>query len=227
LESAAYHFEFPDGQREALPIDSASRADDDALPPWTELAFHQCPNCPLSASATKRCPMAVKFVPLVQLFGRLRSHDNVTAQFISHERTVTKRTTLQRALRSVMGLLAASSECPRVNFLKPMAHFHLPFSSEKETVYRVVSSYLLGQYFQKQKGWEFDFGLEALKAHYAELQEVNAAMATRMRTIKMEDSTINALALLDLFAQTLSYSIDEALEELRPAFEAQTYPAAG
>jgi hypothetical protein len=226
LESVTYHFAFPDGQRESLRLDAASGVDDDALPSWTELGFNQCPNCPLSASTTKRCPMAVKFVPLVDLFGRLRSHDDVTAKFVSEERTVTKRTTLQRALRSLMGLLAASSDCPRVNFLKPMAHFHLPFSSEKETVYRVVSSYLLGQYFQKQKGWEFDFGLEGLKANYAELQHVNAAMATRMRTIKMEDSTINALALLDLFAQTLSYSIDEALEELRPAFDDQNYPAA-
>jgi hypothetical protein len=225
VEPVTYRFNFPDGQREALRVDGAP-VDDDTLPPWTELGFHQCPNCPLSTETTKRCPMAVKFVPLVQLFGRIRSHDDVSAQFVSEERTDTKDTTLQRALRSLMGLLAASSDCPRVNFLKPMAHFHLPFSSEKETVYRVVSTYLLGQYFQKQKGWEFDFGLEGLKANYAQLQHVNAAMATRMRTIRMEDSTVNALVLLDLFAQTLSYSIDEALEELRPAFEDQRHAAA-
>ena len=163
--------------------------------------------------------MAVKFVPLVELFGRLRSHDEVTAHFESNERTVTKRTTLQRALRSLMGLLAASSDCPRITFLKPMAHFHLPFSSEKETVYRVASSYLLAQYYRKQKDGKVDFGLDGLKERYAELNHVNAAIAKRMRTIKIEDSTVNALVLLDLFAQTLSYSFDEALEELRPAFE--------
>jgi hypothetical protein len=204
----------------SLGIESSSAPEPEDLPPWTRLAFHQCPNCPLSPELTRRCPMAVKFVPLVQLFGKLRSYDNVTVRVESDERTVAKRTTVQRALRSLMGLLSASSDCPRVQFLKPMARFHLPFSSEKETVYRVVSSYLLAQYYLKQKGGKVDFRLEGLKAHYGEMNHVNAAMATRMRAIKMEDSTVNALALLDLFAQTLSFSIEDALEELRPAFEA-------
>ncbi|MDA8109492.1 MAG: hypothetical protein M0015_12805 [Betaproteobacteria bacterium] len=220
MATLVYHFEFPSGRKESLRIDPSAPAGQGAgLPAWTELGFQQCANCPLSPADAPRCPMAVNFVPLVELFGRLRSYEDVTAQVESEERIVIKRTTVQRALRSLMGLLAASSACPHVDFLKPMAHFHLPFSSEEETIYRVASSYLLAQYFRRQQGKDADWRLDGLKAHYQALQQVNAAMARRMRSIEIDDSAVNALVLLDLFAQTLPFSIESALEELQPAFE--------
>ena len=205
MRELTYHFQFSDGHRESLRVGAAAE-EKDGLPPWTELDFHQCPNCPLSVSSTKRCPMAVSFVPLVELFARLRSHEEVTAQVQSTDRTVGKRTTVQVALRSLMGLLSASSACPRVDFLKPMAHFHQPFSDAKETTYRVASSYLLAQYLRRKKGEKFDSGLDGLKAHYDELQQVNQAMATRIRhmaqdtKLELADGTMNALTLLDVFA---------------------------
>ena len=225
MREVTYQFHFSDGHRETLQVGSAPAEETGALPAWTELGFHQCPNCPLSTATTKRCPMAVRFVPLIELFARMRSYEEVTVQVQSSERTVAKRTTVQAALRSLMGLLSAASACPRVDFLRPMAHFHLPFSSEKETLYRVASSYLLAQYLLKQRGEKFDPGLDGLKAHYRELQEVNLAMATRIRRsadgaeVKMADGTINALTLLDVFAQTVPLSIDDTLQELQPAFE--------
>ena len=225
MKEVTYHFKFPDGHRESLQVGSAPDPQRDDLPAWTELGFHQCPNCPLSTSNTKRCPMAVNFIPLIELFAKLRSYEEVTVQVQSKERSVGKRTTVQVALRSLMGLLSASSACPRVDFLKPMAHFHLPFASEEETIYRVASSYLLAQYLRRGKGEKFDPSLDALKAHYQELQRVNEAMATRLRhvaystKIEMADGTINALTLLDVFAQTVPLSIDATLKDLQPAFE--------
>jgi hypothetical protein len=216
-----YHFQFPDGRTESLQVSPAVPGQVQAdLPPWTELGFHQCSNCPLSAADTAHCPMAVRIVPLVVLFEKVRSYDDVTAQVESEERTVTKRTSVQRVLRSLMGLLVASSDCPRIEFLKPMARFHLPFSSTEETIYRVVSTYLLAQYFLRQQGKAADAGLEGLKAHYRELQQVNLGMAARLGAIRVQggDSSINALVLLDLFAQSLPDSIDAELEELQPAF---------
>jgi len=215
-----YHFQFPDGRTESLQVVPADPGKVQAdLPPWTELGFQQCSNCPLSPSDSPRCPMAVRLVPLVELFGKLHSYDDVSAQVESEERTVIKRTSVQRVLRSLMGLLAASSDCPHVTFLKPMAHFHLPFSSREETIFRVASTYLLAQYFLRQQGMVDDSGLEGLKAHYRELQQVNAGMAKRIGAIRVEDGTINALVLLDLFAQSLPDSIDADLEELQPAFQ--------
>jgi len=217
-----YRFQFPDGRTESLQVaPSGPGAVQANLPAWTELGFHQCGNCPLSASEVAHCPMAVRLVPLVELFEKVRSYDDVTAQVESQERTVTKRTSVQRVLRSLMGLLAGSSDCPRTAFLKPMAHFHLPFSSTEETVYRVASTYLLAQYFLRQQGQPADAGLEGLKAHYRELQQVNAGMAKRLGAVRAQgsDGTVNALVLLDLFAQSMPDSIDAELEELRPAFQ--------
>ena len=220
MAKLVYHFQFPDGRTESLQVVPADPGKVPAdLPPWTELGFQQCSNCPLSPSDSPRCPMAVRLVPLVELFGKLHSYDDVSAQVESEERTVIKRTSVQRVLRSLMGLLAASSDCPHVTFLKPMAHFHLPFSSREETIFRVASTYLLAQYFLRQQGMVDDSGLEGLKAHYRELQQVNAGMAKRIGAIRVEDGTINALVLLDLFAQSLPDSIDADLEELQPAFQ--------
>jgi len=227
LANLVYRFEFPDGHAESLKVRTPARDDgpEDA-PGWTALSFHQCANCPLSTSETPNCPMAVRLVPLVELFGKVRSYEEVTAHVESEERTVTKRTTVQRALRSLMGLLSATSDCPHVAFLRPMAHFHLPFSSAEETIYRVASMYLLAQYFRKQQGQPADAGLEGLKAHYHELQQVNASMAKRLAELSAHDersngdSSVNALVLLDVFAQSMPDSIDAQLEELRPAFQA-------
>lgn len=219
MAKLVYRFSFPDGRAESL--DTAAGSAQAGLPPWTELGFHQCGNCPLSTAHTRHCPMAVRLVPLVALFEKVRSYDDVTAQVESDERTVTKRTSVQKVLRSLMGLLSASSDCPHIEFLKPMAHYHLPFSSREETVYRVVSTYLLAQYFLRQQGKPADAGLEGLKAHYRELQQVNQGMAARLGAIRHEqgDSSVNALVLLDLFAQSLPDSIDADLEELMPAFQ--------
>lgn len=219
MAKLVYHFSFPDGRAESL--DAGADVPHDDLPAWTDLGFHQCGNCPLSKAATPHCPMAVRLVPLVALFEKVRSYDDVTAQVETDERTVTKRTSVQRVLRSLMGLLSASSDCPRIDFLKPMAHYHLPFSSAEETVYRVVSTYLLAQYFLRQEGKPADAGLDGLKAHYRELQRVNQGMAQRLGAIRagQGDSSVNALVLLDLFAHSMPDSIDTQLEELRPAFQ--------
>jgi hypothetical protein len=219
MANLVYHFRFPDGRTESL--DAGAGAPRTELPHWTELGFHQCSNCPLSTAQTKHCPMAVRLVPLVALFEKVRSYDDVSAQVESDERTVTRRTSVQKVLRSLMGLLSASSDCPHIEFLKPMAHYHLPFSSREETVYRVVSTYLLAQYFLRQQGKAADAGLEGLKAHYRELQQVNQGMAARLGAIREEqgDSSVNALVLLDLFAHSLPDSIDADLEELLPAFQ--------
>ena len=227
MANLVYRFEFPDGHAESLQVRMPAQDDSpEDVPGWTRLSFHQCGNCPLSPSETRDCPMAVRLVPLVELFGKVRSYEEVTAHVESEERTVTKRTSVQRALRSLMGLLSATSDCPHVAFLRPMAHFHLPFSSAEETIYRVASMYLLAQYFRKQQGQPADSGLEGLKAHYHELQQVNASMARRLAELSAHDeksngdSSVNALVLLDVFAQSMPDSIDAQLEELRPAFQA-------
>lgn len=220
MRPLVYFFEFPDGTTDSLSIQAkAEEAPLASLPPWTGLGFHQCPNCPLSPDTTPHCPMAAQLVKLVSIFDKRHSYDAITVHVESDERQVTKSTTVQRAVGSVMGLLAATSDCPHVAFLKPMAHFHLPFSTEEETLYRVASMYLLAQYFLRQKNQAPDWDLAVLKDHYQALQQVNGAMAMRLRAISDGDGAVNAVILLDLLAKALPYSISETLEEMRPIFE--------
>jgi hypothetical protein len=220
VQTIAYHFQFPDGGNESFVVgEDGTDSLPEALPDWTALEFHQCANCPLAVASTPHCPMAVNFVKLVDVFGQRQSYDPVETQIEMAERTVSKSTTVQRAVGSLMGLLAAASDCPHVDFLKPMLHFHLPFSSEEETIYRVTSTYLLSQYFEQQENRPHDWSLESLKRNYQRLQIVNAAMANRLRSLHQTDSAVNALVLLDLLAKALPYTIDEALEELRPIFQ--------
>ncbi len=218
MQTFVYNFQFSDGNIESFPVPTPEIQEMD-LPAWTKLEFHQCAHCPLSSATVSHCPMAVQLVKLVGVFGKRHSYDTVAVNVDSAERRVTKSTTVQRALGSLLGLLIAASGCPKVEFLKPMAHFHLPFSTSKETIYRVTSMYLLAQYFVVQENRTPDWNLGGLKTHYQELQPINAAMAKRLRVIGIEDGTVNALVLLDLFAKALPFSINEALEELRPLFK--------
>ncbi|MEJ2175122.1 MAG: hypothetical protein P8Y76_09495, partial [bacterium] len=88
MAKLVYHFEFPDGHEESLQVGTpANEASQAEWPRWTELGFQQCANCPLSPSETPHCPMAVRLVPLVDLFGKVRSYEEVTAKVESEERT--------------------------------------------------------------------------------------------------------------------------------------------
>lgn len=117
-----------------------------------------------------------------------------------------------------MGLVIAASGCPHTAFFGPMARFHLPLASEDETTYRAASMYLMAQYFLKKEGHEADLDLKGLTEIYRNIQVVNAYVVKRLRTATKKDSSLNAIVLLDMYAKTLSYAIEESLEGLRYLF---------
>ena len=188
------------------------------LPTWTNLDFHQCPNCPLSISTYSHCPVAVNIVNIVKRFDGILSYDKIYIDVTTEERCISQYTTAQRGISSLMGLVIATSGCPHTIFFKPMARFHLPLASEEETMYRAMSMYLLAQYFLKKEGKEADFELEGLKEIYNNIQLVNIAIAKRLRAATETDSSVNALIMLDTYAKALPYFIEEALEEIRYLF---------
>ena len=89
-------------------------------------------------------------------FTDLVSYDKVRVTVESEERSVVATLSAQQALASLMGLIMASSGCPRTAVFRPMARFHLPFSSESETAYRVAAMYLLAQHFVARDGGKPD-----------------------------------------------------------------------
>ncbi|MFC1854058.1 DUF6901 family protein [candidate division CSSED10-310 bacterium] len=194
-------------------------ADHDAPPSWTRLDYNQCPNCPLTLETHPYCPLAVNLINLVTRFERLISYDEIELTVVTEERIIMQTTTAQRGISSLMGLLIATSGCPHTFFFKPMARFHLPFASIEETVTRTTSMYLLAQYFINNEGGEPDLELKGLLEIYQNIQTVNQHIAHRLREVTEKDSVVNAIILLDTYAQYLPDLIERSLKRFRFLFK--------
>ena len=190
----------------------------DEIPQWAMLDFNKCPSCPLDAESSPHCPLAIALVNLNSSFAHLDSYEKVHVVVVTAERTTMKDTTAQQAVSSLMGLISSCSGCPHTRFFRPMARFHQPFATGLETIYRASSMYMLAQYFLKAGRKEADSGLAGLNDIYQKLHEINTHCAKRLRHGASGDSTVNAVVLLDMFAKSMPYAIDESLEELEHLF---------
>ena len=219
-----YLFRMPDNRQEIIDLHLDAHTLDlmnafpEEMPSWTNLDFHQCRNCPLKIEDSPHCPVAAHFVKLMETFESLLSYDIVHVDIITSQRVVSKETSAQKGVSSLMGLIMATSGCPHTAFLKPMARFHLPFADAQETVYRATSMYLLAQYFLLKEGKEADMEMNELKKIYSDIQIINEAMASRLRAISKKDVALNSLVILDAFAQTVPFVIEDSLEEIRHLF---------
>jgi hypothetical protein len=221
-----YRFTFPDSRERVFPLqmdrDTAELSAPDArdAPSWTKLEFNKCSGCPLEASKTPHCPAALHLSSVIDGFTDLVSYDKVQVTVESEERSVVATLSAQQALASLMGLIMASSGCPRTAVFRPMARFHLPFSSESETAYRVAAMYLLAQYFIARDGGKADLALQDLERVYRGVHAVNRGMAQRLRAASRQDAIVNAIVLLDVYSSLVPAAIHDILDEIKPAFAA-------
>jgi hypothetical protein len=151
-----------------------------------------------------------------QRLAGLVSFDTVSVAVVQGERTVAAVTSAQAALASVLGLIMATSGCPWTDLLRPMARFHQPFADESETVYRIVTMYLLAREFT---GGAPASGFGSLAEIYENLHVVNRGMARRLGAATRTDPAQNAMALLDSYTSLLPAAIEDCFDELRPLFE--------
>ncbi|MGD8292956.1 MAG: hypothetical protein PVF37_14710 [Desulfobacterales bacterium] len=189
-----------------------------SLPDWSKLGFHQCPHCPLDIINNPYCPLAANLVNIVKRFDGLISYDKIRVDVITQERQISQKTTAQKAISSMMGLVIATCGCPHTAFFKAMGRFHLPLASNEETIFRATSMYLLAQYFLRMDGRQADLELKGLTKIYHNMQIVNVAIAKRLRSTSISDSSINAIVILDNYAKSLPYAIDKSLNNLRHLF---------
>lgn len=221
-----YRFALPDSRERVFHLefdhDSAelTSSPGDQPPAWTELGFNQCKDCPLDAAQVKHCPAARHLAGVIDGFTDLVSYDQVRVTVESEERAVVATLSAQQALASLMGLIMASSGCPRTAVFRPMARFHLPFSNEAETAYRVAAMYLVAQHFIARDGGKPDFGLNDLESVYRGMHAVNRGMAQRLRAASRQDAIVNAIVLLDVYSSLVPAAIHDILGELKPAFAA-------
>ena len=220
-----YQFQFLNGQikdyRISLDPDTLSLiplASIAEAPEWVHLGYKQCRNCPLDLEVHQNCPIAVNIMELVESFKSVFSYHDCTVVCETAERAYSKKTSVMEGLSAIFGVIMATSDCPVMEFLKPMARFHLPFATIEETTVRTASMYLLAQYFKykNQPGMKFDF--KTLEKHYSQVQVVNEGLLARINSVGSEDADKNAIVTLHSLSQFLSMEMDYSLSGLEYIF---------
>jgi len=192
---------------------------------WAELEFNKCKHCPLSSEDNKYCPTARALGRVAHKFSNVKSFTETKVAVVTADRTYLKHTSTQDALQSIFGLIMATSGCPHLNFLKPMARFHLPFASLNETMVRILSFYFVKQYFNQNDNnnttakASTPFSLDSLSNAYDKVTIVNSHLIERLRSLGKGDADLNAVIILDSFASMLSYHASENFSEIQPFFK--------
>lgn len=183
-------------------------------PQWTRLEHCKCSNCPLKTTQEIHCPAALEILPVVEAFQAEDAYQEVSVSVNDERRSYQKSTTLEEALRSLLGLKMAMSGCPLLAELRPMAVHHLPFATSDEFIMRSVSHYLLQQYFNKRSGGPSDWELKGLVERNQRLQLVNQALWQRIHSVCQGDSNLKALLNFFSMASSVSFSLESQLRKL-------------
>ncbi|MFT4975871.1 MAG: hypothetical protein ACI8S6_001764 [Myxococcota bacterium] len=205
------------GEQWSFPVDVDRKAPEPTtlMPPWAALSFNRCPGCPLDPDVSPGCPPAVDMIEIIETLSEISSTEVVDVRVIGPQREYSRRCDVQMALRSLIGLVMASSACPHLSRFGGMARHHLPFSDRIETAQRTASAYLLEQYYLHRDGLSPDLELDGLRRLYERMQEVNTCFARRLRAAAQQDASVNAIAALSGLANLITFSLDDDLEELR------------
>ncbi len=216
-----YIFEFSDVPRieYELVIDAASLSlagETCGSPPlWTRLEYRKCACCTLEKDRYPFCPIALNLVDLIETFKDVSSYRDCKVTCIAAERAYSKNTSAMEGLTSIFGVIMATSNCPVMSFFRPMARFHLPFSTIEETMVRVTSLYMLQQLLKARAGLEADPGdLRPLEAQYRKVEQVNQGLLARIKGQARQDADKNAIVTLHSLAQFLSMEFDYNLDFL-------------
>lgn len=222
-ETITYDFAFDDGQTFHFEVPLAGWVETPAtrtqpLPAWTQLATDRCPNCPLDPATHAYCPTAVDVHAVAAKFSAIASYRTARVTVVVGARTTISNCDMNTGLRSLFGLCMALSGCPITRRLRPMALRHLPFASMEETLARVVSHYLLKQYFVMKDGGTPDWELKELTALYEALDVVNSTFVNRLRRASERDSNLNAVCGFATFSRLYAMALDDVLGEEKAVF---------
>lgn len=198
-------------ERDVLAIDRSVPVTD-----WTRLDYHKCTNCPLNSAEHPACPAAVDLKTVVEDFRGLPAFRKAWTHVRTEEREYSKLVNLEVVLRSLLGLIMATSGCPILGRLKPIARCHLPFATDSEFVLRTVSTYVLRELLKHREGRIADWELSALPQDFAQLQLVNQALWHRIHDVCAGDTNLKAFLGFFSMASSMVYSLDTQLEKVRP-----------
>lgn len=222
-ESITYHFFYntPEHFQYGLTMDADTwrirdPQDRPEPPAWTELNHHRCAHCTLDDRPN--CPLALQLNDFLHRFPKTDPGLKTVVRVVTNARIYEKRLSLDEGIRSLLGLIFASSDCPHLQFFKPMARFHLPFSTHEENLFRVFATFALYNVLSDKTG--LIFKISDLKTIYNNLQTINHAMCERLQSIGDESSAEKAVLLLDALSKSMIESIESSFEEFKTYFTA-------
>jgi hypothetical protein len=187
-----------------------------AAPAWARLEHQKCSNCPLSRDNFSHCPAAVDLYQVIGDFQGLPAFKKAQVWVRTPEREYTKLVSLEEGLRALLGVIMATSACPVLGRLRPMAHNHLPFASNQEFTLRTVSLYLARQYFNFREGRHADWELRGLVRMFQQVQLVNQAFWQRIHDTCEGDSNLKAFLTFFSMSSSMTYSLETQLHKIRP-----------
>lgn len=209
-----YKFVFNDKTEKSFEIEIDSKTlniirEEKEYPEWTKFGYFSCEHCPIDKTKEEYCPVAMSLSDIIEFFSNTPSYEEAKIYVLSNERQYAKKTSVQVGVSSIIGILMATSGCPHLAKMKPLVRFHLPFASLEETEFRVMSMYLLAQYFRMKNNQEADWDLKGLVKVYEDIQKVNQTVAAKIADLEKRDTSINAVVVLNNFADFVTFSIDE------------------
>ena len=225
MTTIEYSFTFQDARDDlffTVKLDDCTRAIPDSAPctaEWARLDYCQCDICPFTVNSVEFCPIARNVSGLATTFADVFSIEEVRMEVTVEERTYLKNGRITEGLRSLLGLYLATSGCPHMDILRPMARFHLPFASMEETIFRHFSSFFMRQYFEFQRTGQLDFSLERLRDKMELVDKVNRGICRRLEVFTGADANRNALTVLNTISMMVNVEMSGDFDTLRPLFE--------
>jgi len=217
-----YRFSLDDGRDLTFVVDlersfDASRTPLSA-PAWTKLGHRRCPNCTLDPEVFTHCPAALDLDRVVSSFQKIPANLKANIQVNAPDREYAKRAAVEEGVRSLVGLIMATSACPVFQELKPNARTHLPFASREEQVLRLASLYLMKQYLNWREGGQPDWDLRGVVKEHQELQQVNQAFWQRLMSAYEGDANSKALLSFFSISADVAKSLDTQLTRMKNVF---------
>lgn len=219
-----YKFIFEDNSQKVFDIQlnpdtlDLIHADELEKPEWATFKNFDCPiKCNLAEKCTY-CPIAVNLNSVIKNFSTMPSFEKVKVIVETNERIYSKDTSLQSAIGSMLGIIMSTSGCPILGKLKPLAKFHLPFSTMEETDFRVFGMYLIAQFLSMKNNGAPDWQMNNLKFLYEDIQKINRHIANKISALEKLDASLNSIIVLNNFAFSISFGLEENLANLEKLF---------
>ncbi len=216
-----YKFQFENGTEKKFQVTvdadtlTIIRKAENKVTEWAKLKNFKCMHCPLDETKVEYCPVAINLIDVIEAFKDFPSYQTAEITVETNVRTYTKKAALQTGVSSYIGIMMVSSGCPVMRKLKPMLNFHLPFATLEETQIRAFSMYLLAQYVKWKKGEHPDWEMNNLSNMYEDIRILNHNVSRHIADLEAKDTSINALVILNNFADYVTFTLDEkVLDEL-------------